>query len=80
MVDDNDGADLEELRKDELIEEAEERGLPTSGTKDELISRILMTAVGPGEAYDYDGGLAIGEVGSGGQAYDYDRIWDPEEE
>lgn len=42
--------DLTELKKDELIEEAEDRGLATSGLrKDELLEEILAAdADGPG--------------------------------
>lgn len=39
--DDEDEVDLTKLHKAELIEEAEARGLDTSGTKAELIERIL---------------------------------------
>ena len=40
-VDEDDEVDLSKLHKAELVELAEERGLDTSGTKAELIERIL---------------------------------------
>jgi hypothetical protein len=44
--------DLEEAKKDELVEEAEARGLDTSGTKAELVERILESDSG-GNSLDY---------------------------
>jgi hypothetical protein len=87
--------DLEELKKDELVEEAAERGLPTSGTKDELIDRILTVDGEPGgNGLDYSTPPApqpglydefnprpeFDPENPGGNSLDYGRPPEPEEE
>ena len=52
MAENEEELDLEEAKKDELVEEAEARGLDTSGTKAELVERILESDSG-GNALDY---------------------------
>lgn len=53
--------DLETARKDELVEEAEARGLDTSGTKAELADRIVDADESGGTSFNYGPEAATGD-------------------